>query len=214
MIETGEHLELSGELVIASGNRGKLAEFERLFSSLPVVLRRQDEFDVIPAEETAPTFVENALLKARAASAQTGRPALADDSGLAVDALDGAPGIRSARFAADAGVSGAADDRDAANRRHLLETMRDVGPGRRGAAFHCALVLLRHADDPVPVIVEGCWRGEILEEERGSGGFGYDPLFYVPDLHKSAAELDADLKNRISHRGLATQALLARLTAG
>ncbi|MEO1080765.1 MAG: RdgB/HAM1 family non-canonical purine NTP pyrophosphatase [Pseudomonadota bacterium] len=213
MTDSGMRITLSGELVVASGNRGKLAEFEQLFQSLPVVLRRQDEFDVVPAEETASTFVENALLKARAAAAQTGRPALADDSGLAVNALGGAPGIRSARYAADAGVNGAEDDRDAANRRHLLTTMRDVGPNERDAAFHCALVLLRHAKDPVPVIVEGRWRGRILEEERGSGGFGYDPLFFVPDLNKSAAELDANMKNRISHRGLATKALLARLTA-
>ncbi|MEM1189163.1 MAG: RdgB/HAM1 family non-canonical purine NTP pyrophosphatase [Pseudomonadota bacterium] len=213
MTDRGARTELAGELVLASGNRGKLAEFEQLFQALPVVLRRQDQFDVVPAEETASTFIENALLKARAAAAQTGRPALADDSGLAVDALGGAPGIRSARFAADAGASGAAEDRDAANRRHLLAVMRDVDPDKRGAAFHCALVLLLHAEDPVPVIVEGRWRGAILEKERGTGGFGYDPLFFVPDLNKSAAELDAGLKNRISHRGLATKALLARLTA-
>ncbi|MEE4278921.1 MAG: RdgB/HAM1 family non-canonical purine NTP pyrophosphatase [Halieaceae bacterium] len=197
------------EILVATGNRGKFAEFERLLGSF--TLRRQDEFELLPAEETAPSFVENAILKARAASAQTGLAVLADDSGLAVTALGGAPGVRSARFAADAGVSFAEEDRDAANRQQLLEALRGVPSGERQAAFHCALVLLRHAEDPIPIIAEGVWRGEILEVERGHGGFGYDPLFNVPEYGCSAAELEAEVKNAISHRGLATQALLRRL---
>jgi XTP/dITP diphosphohydrolase len=204
-------VKLSGEVVVATGNAGKLAEFRRLFEDWPVTLRAQSEFAVVPAEENAPSFVENAILKARAASAQTGLPALADDSGLAVDALGGAPGVRSARFAADAGSLRRGEDKDAANRRQLLVALEGVAEDARGASFHCALVFLRHAQDPTPIIAEGVWPGDILCEERGDGGFGYDPLFLLRDLGLSAAELPAMQKNCLSHRGQAVAALMARL---
>lgn len=202
---------IDGEVVVATGNAGKVAEFARLLGDWPVQLRLQGDLGVIAPPETGLTFVENALIKARAAAAQTGLPALADDSGLAVDALGGAPGIRSARYAADAGTLGAGEDRDVANRRQLLRAMAEVDDGQREACFVCALVLLRHADDPTPIIAEGRWRGEILREERGAGGFGYDALFFLPGHGRSAAELDAAQKNAISHRGIACRALLARL---
>jgi XTP/dITP diphosphohydrolase len=188
------------ELVVATGNRGKLAELQTLLAGMTITVRSQDEFGVVPVEETGLSFVENALLKARHASSQCGLPALADDSGLAVDALDGAPGIHSARFA------GSAAD-DAANNRLLLERLRGVPQARRGAHFHCVLVLLRHAHDPVPLICAASWAGTILENPRGSNGFGYDPLFLVDGLGCSSAELDAATKNRLSHRGQAFAAL-------
>jgi XTP/dITP diphosphohydrolase len=197
---------LAGEIVIASGNQGKLAEFRRLLGHLPLTLRLQSEMNVVPAEETGLSFVENAILKARAASAQTGLPALADDSGLEVDALRGAPGVRSARYA---GVDG--PGADTANKARLLEAMAEVTDDRRQARFHCVLVFLRHAEDPVPVIAQGAWEGQILREEQGDRGFGYDPLFFVPTHGVSAAELDPKEKNAISHRGLATARLLPLL---
>jgi XTP/dITP diphosphohydrolase len=206
-------IDLDGDIVVASGNAGKIAELQRLFAPWPVTLRLQSELNVVPAEETALTFIENALLKARAAAAQTGLPALADDSGLAVDALEGAPGVRSARYAEDAGSYDGDGDKDAANRRQLLHALRDVPGERRSARFYCALVYLRSADDPTPIIAEGRWEGAILSAERGSAGFGYDPLFLDPDRGLSAAELDAATKNAISHRGRAVQALLSRLRA-
>jgi XTP/dITP diphosphohydrolase len=198
---------LSGDLVVATGNAGKVRELTAIFADLPLRLRLQSEFDVVPAEETGCTFVENALLKARAASEQTGLPALADDSGIAVDALGGAPGVYSARYA---GVSG--DGADGANNRRLLEVLQDVPDTERGARFICALVLLRHADDPVPLIAQGEWRGRILHAPRGDGGFGYDPLFAVGDGDTSSAELPREEKNRISHRAIAA-AELRRLIA-
>jgi XTP/dITP diphosphohydrolase len=204
---------IGGELVVATGNAGKVAEFARLLDDWPVRLRLQSDLGVIAPPETGLTFVENALLKARAAAAQTGLPALADDSGLAVDALGGAPGIRSARYAEDAGTVGAGEDRDAANRRELLRAMAALDDGQREACFVCALVLLRHADDPTPIIAEGRWPGAILREERGDGGFGYDPVFFVTSHGRSAAELDPVEKNAISHRGIACRALLGRLAA-
>lgn len=204
---------ISGDVVVASANPGKIAELARLLRNLPVTLRLQAEYRVVPAEETGLTFVENALLKARAAAAQSGRPAIADDSGLAVDALGGAPGIRSARFAADAGRLAAGADVDAANRRQLLDALQGVDDGNRGAHFYCVLVLLRHAEDPAPLIAQGCWHGGILRAERGSGGFGYDPLFEVPGYGLTAAELDPAEKNAISHRGQAVRELLRLLDA-
>jgi XTP/dITP diphosphohydrolase len=207
-------VHLSGDVVVASGNAGKIAELQRLFADRPVTLHLQSEMNVVPAEETGVTFVENALLKARAAAQQTGLPAIADDSGLAVDALGGAPGVRSARYAQDAGAFGGAGDKDAANRQQLLTALEGVPDSERGACFYCALVYLRSADDPTPLIAEGRWNGIILTAERGSGGFGYDPLFLVPELDLSAAELDPSTKNSISHRGKAVQALLARLGPG
>lgn len=204
-------MNLNGNIVVASGNAGKIAELQRLFAQRPMTLQLQSELGVDPAAETGVTFVENALLKARAAAMQTGMPALADDSGLAVDALGGAPGVRSARYAEDGGSYDGSGDRDAANRHQLLRALRDTPASERAACFYCALVLLRSADDPTPIIAEGRWAGEILTEERGSGGFGYDPVFFVPDLGLSAAELDASTKNQVSHRGRAVQTLLARL---
>ena len=191
-------------LVLASSNRGKLDELRELLAPLSYSLIAQSDLGVADAEETAATFVENALLKARHAARITGMPALADDSGLLVDALDGAPGLRSARFAGDHGSA-------SANNALLLERMRDVAPERRGAHFYCVLVLLRNADDPQPVIAEGIWRGSILEAPRGAQGFGYDPLFLPARQPLSAAELNPDMKNRISHRGQALAALRGKL---
>lgn len=190
------------QVVLASGNAGKLAELDRILAPLGVELLSQAQFNVVEAEETGLTFVENAILKARAACAQTGLPAIADDSGLEVDALRGAPGIHSARYSGDG---------DAGNNLKLLDALADVPPGERSARFQCALVYLRHAEDPTPLICPGSWEGEILLEARGKDGFGYDPLFYVPQYHCSAAELDAGVKNRVSHRARACALLLAAL---
>ncbi|WP_439106468.1 RdgB/HAM1 family non-canonical purine NTP pyrophosphatase [Congregibacter sp.] len=203
-----EASSLAGDIVVASGNQGKVSELARLFGQLPVTLRPQSQFSVTPAEETGLTFVENAILKARAVAAQTGLPALADDSGLEVDALLGAPGVRSARYAEGS------DGDDEANKSKLLKTMKDVPDGARQARFHCVLVLLKHPEDPVPLIAQGRWEGIILREPRGEGGFGYDPLFFVPSHNVSAAELEPAVKNAISHRGLAAADMLALLGQG
>ena len=184
------------KLVIASGNRGKLAEIREVLGDLPVELVAQGELAIADADETASTFVENALLKARHASARSGLPALGDDSGICVDALGGAPGLYSARYA---GVQGDA----AANIARLLDALRDVDDARRAAHFYCVLVLLRHADDPAPLIAEARWHGRILRAPRGRQGFGYDPVFFDPALDAGAAELDPAIKNRVSHRGQA-----------
>jgi XTP/dITP diphosphohydrolase len=197
---------LSGDLVVATGNAGKVAELTAILADFPVQLRVQSELGVTPGKETGQTFVENALLKARAAAAQTGLPSLADDSGLAVDALGGAPGVYSARYADCAG--GGADE---ANNAKLLEALSGVPHSERGARFICVLVLLRHADDPVPLIAQGQWEGSILTNPRGEGGFGYDPLFEVPGTALSSAELPRDEKNRISHRAMAVKQLRALL---
>lgn len=196
-------MRLSGDVVMATGNRGKVAELSRIFAALPITLRPQSEFAVVEADETGLCFVENAILKARAAAEQTGLPALADDSGLEVDALGGLPGVRSARYASSGGDEG--------NKTKLLDAMADVPDGQRQARFHCVLALLRHAEDPVPIIAQGCWEGEILRAPRGEGGFGYDPLFFLPEQGVSAAELAPELKNTISHRALASARLLALL---
>ncbi|WP_456268662.1 RdgB/HAM1 family non-canonical purine NTP pyrophosphatase [Kushneria sp. AK178] len=191
-------------LVVASNNAGKLREFRELLEPLAWELTAQADHGISAVEETGLTFVENALLKARAACRGSGLPALADDSGLAVTALGGAPGIHSARY------SGAQGD-DRANNDRLLEALAEVPEGQRGAQYHCVLVYMRHPEDPVPIIVQGSWPGEILSLPRGEGGFGYDPLFWVPDQGLSVAELSSDLKNRISHRGRALAALLEQL---
>ena len=195
------------EIVVASGNRGKIAELARTLAPLGVSLRPQDEFGVPEAEETGLSFVENAILKARAAAAHTGLPAIADDSGLAVDALGGAPGIYSARYAAIDGEGAG----DAANNAKLLEALAGVPAGQRGAHFHCALVYVRSGDDPTPVIAEGRWPGRIRETASGEGGFGYDPLFEPEGLSVTAAELAPAEKNRLSHRARASAALLEAL---
>lgn len=191
------------ELVLASNNPGKAEELSRLLADTGIDVMPQSRFRVPEAEETGQTFVENALIKARNATACSGRPALADDSGLCVDALDGAPGVRSARYAGP-------EADDAANRRLLLEQL--AGQERRTARFVCVVVWIRHAYDPLPLIAQGEWRGRIGEEERGSGGFGYDPLFLPEeDPTRTAAELAPEDKDRLSHRGRALQALQQRL---
>jgi len=198
-------------IVLASGNRGKLAEFQQLLLHSGFSVVPQSELGVTDADETGLSFVENAILKARHAAQLTGLPAIADDSGLEVDALQGAPGIYSARFA---GVDNAPRaEIDAANNNKLLELLREIPAVQRTARFQCVLVFMRHARDPSPVICQGTWRGCILTSARGAHGFGYDPLFFVPTLEQSAAELAADIKNRISHRGQAMATLLAALHA-
>lgn len=186
--------------VLASGNAGKLVEIREVLADSPVELVAQDELGIGDAEETGATFVENAILKARHAARISGLPALGDDSGLCVDALAGAPGLLSARYAGEHGNS-------AANIAKLLDALKDVPEAARSAHFFCIIVLLRHPDDPAPLIAEGRWQGRILEAPRGHGGFGYDPIFFDPSRNASAAELEATMKNRISHRGQA----LARL---
>lgn len=191
-------------LVLASGNAGKLAELRALLQGLDITLSGQGELGVEDPEETGLTFVENAILKARHASRATGLPALADDSGLCVDALGGAPGLYSARYA---GVQGD----HAANIAKLLQALRDVPDAQRTARFVCVLALLRHADDPQPLIAEASWEGTILHAPRGSGGFGYDPVFFDPVLGAGAAELAPEAKHRVSHRGRALALLRERL---
>jgi len=192
------------DLVLASGNPGKLAELRQLLEGSGHVVRPQSEFGVGDAEETGLTFVENALLKARHAARATGLPALADDSGLCVDALGGAPGLYSARYAGGHGDA-------ARNIERLLRELEGVPDDARGARFHCAVVLLRHATDPQPIIAEGSWSGRILRAPRGSGGFGYDPVFLDPENALTAAELEPAVKNTISHRGRALASLRQRL---
>ncbi len=191
-------------LVLATSNRGKLDELRELLAADGYELVAQSQLGVADADETASTFIENALIKARHAAAATGLPALADDSGLCVDALGGAPGLFSARYA---GAHGDA----AANIDKLLDALRGVPEARRTAHFYAVIVLLRAPDDPQPVIAEGEWRGRILHARRGDGGMGYDPVFFDLEHGQSAAEMDADLKNRLSHRGRAVAALKRRL---
>ncbi|HZX71107.1 MAG TPA: RdgB/HAM1 family non-canonical purine NTP pyrophosphatase [Rhodanobacter sp.] len=191
-------------IVLASSNRGKLAEFNALLADGGFEVVTQASLGIIDAEETGLTFVENALLKARHAAQASGLPALADDSGLCVDHLDGAPGLYSARYSGSHGDS-------AANNAKLLRELDGVPAEQRGAFFICALVLLRRADDPAPLIVEGRWHGRVLDAPRGEEGFGYDPLFLPHDQQVSAAELEPATKNRVSHRGQALATLQARL---
>jgi len=196
------------DIVFASGNAGKVAELHALLSPLGYRVVAQGELGVVSVEETATTFVENALLKARHACRVTGLPAIADDSGLEVDALDGAPGLYSARFAARAGQG----EGDAANNDWLLACLAHLPePAQRGARFRSVVVRLRHADDPSPLIAEGSWEGHVLSRGFGGGGFGYDPIFCNHDTHESAAALSPSDKNRLSHRGKAVTELVARL---
>lgn len=191
-------------LVLASRNAGKLEELRALLAPLGWAPALLSEFSDGAAEETAPSFVENAIAKARFAAAASGLPALADDSGLEVAALDGAPGVRSARYAGE-------DADDAANNHRLLAALDSVPIERRAARFVCVVALLRHPEDPVPIIAQGFWRGRILDAPRGDGGFGYDPLFHVPERDCAAAELSAADKRQLSHRGRALRALAERL---
>ncbi|ALE52717.1 nucleoside-triphosphate diphosphatase [Candidatus Thioglobus autotrophicus] len=191
------------KIILASNNSGKIREFNTMLAGMYEVVSMH-EMQVEEVPETSLTFVENALIKARNASAQSGLPALADDSGIVVDALEGAPGIYSARFAGNHGD-------DEANTQKLLDEMAQVPDAQRSARFWCAIVFVEHANDPTPIIIQRGWEGEILREKSGNNGFGYDPIFYVPTHKKSSAELSAEQKNTISHRGKALQALLAEL---
>ncbi|MFM7570292.1 MAG: RdgB/HAM1 family non-canonical purine NTP pyrophosphatase [Betaproteobacteria bacterium] len=195
----------TSRLVLASGNRGKLREFDAMLRPLGFDLVAQSELGVPEAPEPHHTFVENALAKARHAAAVTGLPALADDSGICVRALGGMPGVRSARYAALAG----GEHSDAANNARLLADL--AGCDDRHASYVCVLVLVRHALDPMPLISEAVWHGEVIQTARGSGGFGYDPFFWLPDEGCTAAELAPERKNQISHRGLALRQLVDRL---
>ncbi|MCX7626888.1 MAG: RdgB/HAM1 family non-canonical purine NTP pyrophosphatase [Methylophilaceae bacterium] len=189
-------------LVIATGNAGKLREFRELLAPLGITVLPQSDFNVAAAEEPHCTFVENALAKARHAARITGLPALADDSGLCVDALGGAPGVQSAVYAGH-------PRSDARNNQKLMEAMQGVV--NRAAHYHCALVLVRRPDDPEPLIAEGQWHGTLLDAPRGNGGFGYDPYFLDPEYRQTGGELPLEVKNRISHRGKALALLLEKL---
>ncbi|MFT2111823.1 RdgB/HAM1 family non-canonical purine NTP pyrophosphatase [Marinomonas sp. 2405UD68-3] len=193
-------------IVLASNNKGKIAEFNQLLSPLGYDVKPQGEYQVEEAVEDGLTFIENAILKARNACAQTGLPALADDSGLEVDFLNGAPGIYSARFAGEHG-------NNLANNQLLLEKLAGVPTLERSARFHCVLAYMRHKDDPTPIVVHGSWEGRILEDLEGEAGFGYDPVFFVPACGCSAASLPKEIKNAISHRAQALTQLLTHLTS-
>ncbi len=190
------------KLVVASNNLGKLRELGLMLGPLGIEAQPQSVYGVPEAEEPHATFVENALAKARNAAQHTGLPALADDSGILVDALDGEPGVSSARFAGE-------PKSDERNNRKLVESVRAAAD--RAAHYYCVIVVVRHALDPKPLIAEGQWDGEIVLEPRGSGGFGYDPYFYLPELGMTVAELPLQEKNRLSHRALALGALAAKL---
>ncbi|WP_354671195.1 XTP/dITP diphosphatase [Thiohalobacter sp. IOR34] len=191
-------------IVLASGNKGKVREINQLLAGHGIEVMPQSDFDVPEIEETGLTFVENAILKARNAARHTGLPAIADDSGLEVDALQGAPGIYSARYAGP----GASDQ---ANLEKLLEALADFPVEERSARFQCLMVYMRHGGDPTPLIFQGTWEGRILDAPRGENGFGYDPVFWVPEEGCSAAELSAARKNALSHRGQALRKLIAAL---
>jgi len=200
------------KIVIATNNVGKLNEIAAILAPLDIEIVAQSTLGVTEAAEPHCTFIENALAKARHASAQTGLPALADDSGICVDALNGAPGVHSARFAGDsAQAAGGRASQDARNNQKLLEAL--AHETNRKAHYYCVIVLTRRADDPQPLVCEAEWHGEIAKTPRGSGGFGYDPLFLIPALKKTGAELGPEEKNRISHRGQALGLLAARLLA-
>jgi XTP/dITP diphosphohydrolase len=197
-------------LVLASSNPGKIREIAALLAPLSIEVVPQSQLGIADAEEPHDSFLENALAKARHASRASGLPALADDSGLCVDALNGEPGVHSAYYA---GGEGDREQRDARNNQKLLKELKELKDlkDNRGAYYACILVLVKNASDPLPLIAEGIWRGEIARAPRGSNGFGYDPLFFLPRLGKTAAELDPPEKNRISHRGQALRRLLELL---
>ncbi|MGH8281167.1 MAG: XTP/dITP diphosphatase [Gammaproteobacteria bacterium] len=194
------------KVVLSTGNAGKLRELQSLLAASGIEVQPQTQLGVREVEETGASFAENALLKARNAARLTGLPAIADDSGLEVDALHGAPGIYSARYA-----GAHASDQD--NLAKLLESLHAVPAERRGARFRCVMVFIRHADDSSPIICDGVWEGRILEAPRGHNGFGYDPVFLVPEKNCSSAELSSEEKNRLSHRGQALRKLVAAIVS-
>lgn len=192
------------KIVLASGNKGKLKELEQILAPIGYDICAQSEFDVPEAEETGLTFVENAIIKARNACEHTGLAAISDDSGIEVDALKGAPGIYSARFAGPGA-------KDSDNNAHLINTLQALGQGPFSARYQCVIVYMRHAADPTPIICQGSWEGEIQFAPAGDNGFGYDPHFYVPEQKCTAAQLTDDIKHALSHRGKALQQLLTAL---
>ena len=200
------------KVVLASGNAGKLREFFHILSDVGFEVVAQSDYDVIDVPETGLTFVENAIIKARNAAKQTGLPALADDSGIEVDALLGRPGIYSARYATMNDATEGFPDKNEANNVQLLKEMKGVPAEQRTARFRCCIVYMRHAEDPSPLIADGFWEGVIMTEPSGAGGFGYDPLFFIPTQGVSAAELESDVKNIISHRGQALQKMLTLMS--
>ena len=195
---------MSKHLVLASSNPGKVREINQMLADLDLSVVPQSDFKVMDAEETGLTFVENALLKARNATRHTGLPAIADDSGIEVDYLNGAPGIYSARYSGK-------DASDQQNLQKLLDDLVGVAEAERSARFQCLMVYLRHEFDPTPIICQGTWEGRILLEPRGSNGFGYDPIFFVPTHNSSSAELPPEVKNILSHRGQALRAMVSAL---
>jgi XTP/dITP diphosphohydrolase len=195
------------KIVLATGNPGKVRELSRLLEGSGIQVLPQSDFGVPDAEETGLTFVENAILKARNAAAHTGLPAMADDSGIEVDALNGAPGIYSARYAGP-------ECDDEANNRKLLDALEGVPEAERTARFHCVIAFLRHAEDPAPIITEGTLEGRVAFAPRGRAGFGYDVIFELPNRGLTTAEIDPEEKNRISHRGQALSRMIARLAPG
>ncbi|MWP63141.1 XTP/dITP diphosphatase [Gilliamella sp. Pas-s25] len=192
------------KIVLATNNQGKVNELQKLLADAGFDIIAQSQFNVPDVEETGLTFIENAILKARHTAKLTGLPAIADDSGLAVDALNGQPGIYSARYAGEHG-------NDASNNQKLLSALQNIPKEKRTAYFYCALVFMRHENDPTPIICLGKWHGFILNEELGDGGFGYDPLFYVPELNCTAAQLTKEQKNQLSHRGQALKQLITQI---
>ena len=192
------------KVVLATSNQGKLREFERLFSNSGLEVQPQSKFNIPDAIEDGLSFVENALIKARHASRLSGLPAIADDSGLEVDHLKGAPGIYSSRFAGD-------NSTDEENISKLLLALDGIHPSDRSARYQCIIVLIEHANDPTPVIAQGCWEGSVAIQPKGSHGFGYDPIFYLPKFECTSAELEHEVKNRISHRSKAMKELINKL---
>ena len=195
---------MSKKIVLATGNRGKVIELAHMLSGLGIEVLPQSEFDVTEVAETGSTFVENAIIKARHVAEQSGLPAIADDSGLSVDALGGEPGVYSARYSGDQAT-------DHSNIIKLLDAMTDVPKYKRQAKFLCVLVYMRHSDDPTPIICQGEWVGEITTVQQGENGFGYDPVFWVKEQNCSSAQLSPEQKNMLSHRGKALKLLLAQL---
>ena len=200
------------QLVLASSNPGKIRELEDMLRPLGIRIEPQSRLGIPDVEEPHGTFIENALAKARHAARRSKLPALADDSGICVNALGGEPGVHSARYASDEAAASSREEQDRRNNEKLIRTLREKEDWR--AHYYCVVVLMRHGEDPQPLIAEGTWRGEIIEHPRGENGFGYDPYFLVPDLHKTAAQLEPELKNLISHRGKALRRLIARLKEG